>query len=123
MVRLGVLDEGVDARMSELQARLKATRSALTRLDGICDDENIPEQSRQRLRDLYEERIRRYQAGLDAGQVTEEYAERSAAWSHWRRELFAAEREAVLSMRDAGEINVGVMRRIERDLDLEELRL
>ncbi len=123
VVRLGVLDESLDARMSELQARLKATRSALTRLDGICDDENIPEQSRQRLRDLYEERIRRYQAGLDAGQVTEEYAERSAAWSHWRRELFAAEREAVLAMRDAGEINVGVMRRIERDLDLEELRL
>ena len=43
-------------------------------------------------------------------------------WSHWRRELFDAEREAIVSLRDAGEINADVMRRVERDIDLEELR-
>jgi len=66
--------------------------------------------------------VRRYEAGLEAGRVTEEYAESSAAWSRWRRELFAAEREAIISLRDAGEINAEVMRRVERDMDLEELR-
>lgn len=39
-----------------------------------------------------------------------------------RRDLFTAEREAVISLRDAGEINAEVMRRVERDIDLEELR-
>lgn len=109
--------------MAELQARLKATRAALGRLEGICDDENIPARSRERLREIYEERIRRYQAGLEAGQVTDEYQESSAAWTRWRRQLFAAEREAVIRLRDAGEINASVMRRVERDIDLEELRL
>ena len=123
IVALGVRDEGHDARMAELQARLKATRAALDRLDGICDDENIPARSRERLREIYDERIRRYEAGLEAGQVTDEYQESSAAWSRWRRQLFAAERETVISLRDTGEINAGVMRRVERDIDLEELRL
>jgi hypothetical protein len=34
-----------------------------------------------------------------------------------------AEREAVLRLRDRGEINDEAWRRIERDLDLEELRM
>lgn len=37
-------------------------------------------------------------------------------------ELFEAEREAVISMRDRGEISPEIMRRVERDLDLEEAR-
>jgi len=122
ILSLGVRDEGNDARMAELEARLKATRAALGKLDGICDDENIPDRSRERLREIYEERIRRYESGLEAGHVTDEYQESSAAWSRWRRELFDAERETVVSLRDAGEINADVMRRVERDIDLEELR-
>ena len=122
IVSLGVRDEGNDARMAELEARLKATHAALGKLDGICDDENIPARTRERLREIYEERIQRYESGLEAGRVTDEYQESSAAWSRWRRELFAAEREAVVSLRDAGEINADVMRRVERDIDLEELR-
>ncbi len=122
ILSLGVRDDGDDARMAELQARLKATRSALERLDGICNDENIPARSRERLREIYEERIRRYESGLEAGRVTDEYQESSDAWSRWRRELFDAEREAIVSLRDAGEINADVMRRVERDIDLEELR-
>ena len=47
----------------------------------------------------------------------------SATWRKWRRELIAAERDALLSSRDAGEIGPEVMRRIERDLDLEESRI
>ncbi len=38
-------------------------------------------------------------------------------------ELLAAEREALLSLRDEGKISPEVMRRIERDLDLQESRL
>jgi Na+/H+ antiporter len=122
ILSLGVRDEGDDARMAELDARLQATRAAIDRLDGMCDDESIPARSRDRLREIYEERIRRYESGLEAGRVTDEYQETSNAWSHWRRELFDAERDTIVSLRDAGEINADVMRRVERDIDLEELR-
>jgi CPA1 family monovalent cation:H+ antiporter len=40
-----------------------------------------------------------------------------------RRAVIEAEREAVLRLRDRGEIDDEVWRRIERDLDLEELRM
>lgn len=75
------------------------------------------------MREYYEGSMQRYTAGLEAGGTTEEYAKSSGDWRDWRRELLAAEREAVLSLRDAGEISTEVMRRIERDLDLQESRL
>ena len=37
--------------------------------------------------------------------------------------MIEAEREAVIRLRDDGRISDDVMRRVERDLDLEELRL
>jgi len=40
-----------------------------------------------------------------------------------RRELIDAERKAVVELRNTGEISDEVMRRVERDLDLEESRL
>ena len=75
------------------------------------------------MREHYEKRIRRYEAGLQAGGTTEEYVESSAAWRDWRRELLSAEREAIVSMRDRGQLPPEVMRRIQRDLDLEEARI
>ena len=122
ILRLGVKDEGNEDRMAELDARVKATHAALERLDGICDEETIPDRSQARLREIYEERIRRYESGLEAGRVTDEYRESSEAWISWRRELFDAERDMIVTLRDRGEINAGVMRRVERDIDLEELR-
>ena len=40
-----------------------------------------------------------------------------------RRAVIDAERGAVLRLRERGELNDEVWRRIERDLDLEELRM
>ena len=110
-------------RLVELRARLDAARAALEKLERLGDDGRVSPESRERMREYYDERIRRYEAGLQAGGTTEEYAESSAAWRDWRRELLAAEREAVLSSRDQGKISPEVMRRIERDLDLEESRI
>jgi len=39
------------------------------------------------------------------------------------REIIAAERGALLALRNEGRITDEVMRRVERDLDLEETRL
>jgi CPA1 family monovalent cation:H+ antiporter len=75
------------------------------------------------MREYNEERIRRYESGLQEGGSTQEYTESSLSWRNWRRELLAAERDAIVSLRDRGEISPEVMRRIQRDLDLEESRI
>src|SRR5439155_8032884 len=40
-----------------------------------------------------------------------------------RRELISVERSTVIGLRNQGVINDGALRRVERDLDLEEIRL
>ncbi len=116
-------DGGQEGTLMELRARLEGARAALERLDRICEDEAVPDGAKEQMRDSYEDRIERYEAGIEAGGATEEYSESSAAWRRWRRDLIGAERDAVLSLRDSGEISPEVMRRIERDLDLEESRI
>jgi NhaP-type Na+/H+ or K+/H+ antiporter len=120
---LRVVDEGDEGTLLELRARLEGARAALDRLDRICEDETVPDGARDQMRDQYGGRIRRYEAGIEAGGATEEYEESAAAWRRWRRDLIGAEREAILAMRDRGEISPEVMRRIEHDLDLEESRI
>jgi monovalent cation/hydrogen antiporter len=120
---LRLKDDGSEGTLMELRARLEGARAALERLDRICEDERVPDGAREQMRDQYEVRIERYEAGIDAGGATAEYSESSATWRRWRRDLIGAEREAILALRDRGEINPEVMRRIERDLDLEESRI
>ena len=120
---LGFREDRDAARISELRARLEGARSALDRLDRICAENRLTPEREQGMREYYEDRIERYEAGIRAGGMTEEYAESSAAWRRWRRDLIEAERHAIIRMRDGGEISPETMRRIERDLDLEESRI
>lgn len=107
----------------ELKARLEGARAALRRLEQLYKEERVPPDAQEQMREYYEQRIRRYEAGFQAGGTTKEYAESSAAWRNWRRELLAAERDAVVSLRDQDQISPEVMRRIQRELDLEESRI
>ena len=107
----------------ELKARLDAARAALEKLERLGDDGRVSPEGRERMREYYEERIRRYTSGLEAGRRTEEYDQGSSAWRKWRRSLISAERETILELRNRGELSPETMRRIERDLDLEESRI
>ncbi|HZG64367.1 MAG TPA: cation:proton antiporter, partial [Rubrobacteraceae bacterium] len=107
----------------ELKARLEGAHAALKRLEQLSKDELVSPSAEERMREYLEERIQRYESGLQEGGPTQEYSESSSSWRNWRRELLAAEREAVVSLRDGGEISPEVMRRIQRDLDLEESRI
>ncbi|MBA3793873.1 MAG: cation:proton antiporter [Rubrobacter sp.] len=120
---LGIEEDANIGRISELRARLQGARSALDRLDQICAETGLPSDNEQGMRDYYENRIQRYESGIEAGGMTEEYAQSSADWRKWRRDLIEAERDAIIHMRDGGEISPETMRRIERDLDLEESRI
>ena len=120
---LGLREDGAAARIGELRARLEGARSALQRLEQICAENGLPAENERGMREYYQDRIARYEAGIEAGGMTDEYAESSAAWRRWRRDLIEAERDAIIRMRDGGEISPETMRRIERDLDLEESRI
>ncbi|MBA2420959.1 MAG: hypothetical protein H0V57_07500 [Thermoleophilaceae bacterium] len=76
-----------------------------------------------RLRGLYDWRHRRFSAQAEGDGDGAHYDERSQAYQRLVREIIAAERGALLALRNEGRITDEVMRRVERDLDLEETRL
>ena len=80
------------------------------------------EDTAERMRGSYGFRQNRFSAWLD-GDDDGAIEERSLDFQRLRRELLAAEREAVVELRRAGEISDEVARRVERDLDLEDARL
>ena len=63
--------------------------------------------------------------GPRAGKIEDEdgIEERSLAYQRLMHEVYAAQRAALVELRNGGEISAEVMRRIEHELDLEETRL
>src|ERR671916_860893 len=57
---LRIRSDGEGDALKELQARLKASHAALGRLEQLCAYENVPPRSQERMREFYEDRIRRY---------------------------------------------------------------
>ena len=62
----------------------------------------------------------RHEDGVDH---VEEHRARLDGNNRLRRELLVAERTSLLAMRNAGVIGDEVLQRVQRDLDLEEIRL
>ena len=62
-----------------------------------------------------------FDGGIDGDGI--DYETRSEAYQRLVRDLIEAQRATVISLRDAGAINDEVLRRIERELDLEDSRL
>ena len=67
--------------------------------------------------------MRRRRFGAQADGDGDQYEERTGAYRRLMYELFDAQREALIDLRNSGAISDGVRRRIERELDLEESRL
>jgi Na+/H+ antiporter len=120
--RLGVVDDGESVQRWENKARLRAARAAIARIDQLADEDWVHAESAERMRRLYDFRVRRFGARFDD---TDDGAieEGSLAYQRLRREVLAAERGEIIRLRNQGYINDDVMRRIERDLDLEHERL
>jgi monovalent cation/hydrogen antiporter len=119
----GARDDGADAR-EDLVARRQATAAALARLDELAAEEWTRDDTIERMRALYQYRERRLtaRAGEDDGDGTD-YEHRSLKYQKIVREVISAQREAVVALRNSGEISNEVMHRIERELDLEDERL
>jgi monovalent cation/hydrogen antiporter len=121
--RFDVAEDGSDEEREEVWARLTAAAAALERLDELSIEEWTQEDTVQRVRAMYEFRRRRFK--VRAAKVDDEdgIENRSIAYQRLMHELYAAQRGALVGLRDSGKISAEVMRRIERELDLEEERL
>ncbi|HWK25684.1 MAG TPA: Na+/H+ antiporter [Solirubrobacter sp.] len=107
----------------EAIARLEAAQSALDRLDELEDEQRIGDEPLRRLRDVYRARFQRCVAVLGGERTPDALQEQRLQFTDVRRDLIAAERAAVLTLRNEGKVSQDVQRAIERDLDLEEARL
>jgi Na+/H+ antiporter len=118
---LGLEDEGL-AEKEESKARLYAAEAALARLEELADEDWVRDDTLERMRGLFGFRRERFRSRFDPdsdGAVED----RSIDFQRLMRELLGAEREAVFELRRSRRIDDSVMRRVVRDLDLEEARL
>jgi CPA1 family monovalent cation:H+ antiporter len=118
---LGVEDDGT-LEQRESKARLLAARAAMERIDELLDEEWVREDTAERVRRMYEFRVRRFSARFDEDDDGAIDA-RSYDYQRLVRELLEAQRGAIIRLRNEGRINDEIMHRIERDLDLEDIRL
>ena len=118
---LGLPDDGASERQ-ETQARLTAAQAALARLDELASQNEVSRESAQHLRKHYEAQVRSLTKRIKKA-ANEPGEDHAMTYQRLQREALQAERSAVIGLRNQGEINDEVLRRIERELDLEEQRL
>ena len=118
---LGIEDEGRTEK-EETKARLYAAEAALTRLEELASEGWVQDDTLERLRGLFGFRRERFRSRFDPGSDGA-VEERSLAFQRLMHELLRAERDAVFELRRTRRIDDQVMRRVIRDLDLEEARL
>jgi monovalent cation/hydrogen antiporter len=119
--RLGVRDTG-DEEREEVQARIEAAQAALDRLEELAHAEWIRPETVERVARLYDYRRRRFAART--GEVEDDgFEDRSVAYQRLLHDIYAAQRQVLIRLRNEGRISNDVMHRIERELDLEESRL
>jgi monovalent cation/hydrogen antiporter len=117
---LGVGSDG-SAEREETLARLKVTRAAYDRLKNLANepgvDKAVVDDLRGHLKATYA-----HQSGRQQRSLTPEDESRASAVARIRRELTAAQSREIVRLRDEGAINDAVMHKIQRELDLEDLR-
>jgi monovalent cation/hydrogen antiporter len=121
--RLGVVEDATEEEREELRARLAIARAALDRIDELEGEDWTRDGTIERVRRLYEFRRRRFK--IRAGKLEDEdgLEEGSLRYQRMMHEIYAAQRHALLDLRNSRQISSEVMRRVEHELDLEETRL
>ena len=101
-----------------------AAQAASTGSTSSPSEEWVRDETAERVRGLYEYRLRRLRA-LDGDGDGDgvDYERRSRKYQMLVREVLEAQRLALLELRDRGEIDDDTLRAIEYELDLEDSRL
>jgi CPA1 family monovalent cation:H+ antiporter len=115
---------GIDSKAAreERVARLKATHAAIAEIDRMARAELYPVQALEPLRGEYKRRLMELRAFARASDSVAADAV-SQAWRGAHKAAIAAERRRVLKLRRDRIIGDEVLRRIQYELDLEEVRL
>lgn len=121
LIRL--LDFQKDGSLEHEHARAHqaAARAAITRLDELATEDWVPQDAVSQLRSHYTHKLETLTEALD-GEGSEGFDGHIPDLQRLRQEVIAAEREAVIRLRDRGRIDDETLRVVERELDLEELR-
>jgi Na+/H+ antiporter len=132
---------GEDGSVEEAQARTEAIEAALAHLEEVAAEDGVPEDGLRYLRAYYGKRRKRietqvgqisHEHGLEDGlhhehdgsrDHVEDHRDRLAAMTRLHLDLLRVERTAIIRLRDTDVIGDDVLGRVQRDLDLEELRL
>jgi monovalent cation/hydrogen antiporter len=118
---VGIGDDG-SAVHEEVHARQAANAAALTRLDGLVSEWpthlELIDQLRLRYEHADEHLTHDHEVETAAVAPDQEATEHRAI----RQAVIDAQRLAILDLRDRGIVHDEAMRRVERDLDLEELQ-
>jgi Na+/H+ antiporter len=117
---LGLPPDGTLDR-EHAKAHLVAARAALSRLDELATEEWVPEEDLAHLRAHYAHKLEALTQAIDGG-GGERFDGHAPLKSRLRQEVLAAERAAVIGLRDRGRIDDETLRLVERELDLEEQR-
>ena len=105
----------------EAMVRLATAQAALDRLEEL-EGAGAPQEPLERLRDLYRARFAQCVEAL-GGSDAETGRAVVRRYGDMRRDLIGVERRTLLELRAEDEVAPDVLRRVERDLDLEEARL
>ena len=92
----------------------------MSRHRGAGEAEWARDDTIERVRGSYDYRQRRFAARRDGDGDVDGYEARSEAYQRLLHELIVAQRAALVTLRKQGAISDQVMRRVERELDLEE---
>ena len=127
LIRALGITGGNEEREEEIKARGDAIRAAVSHLDGL-NESDAPADIQKELRRLYgkrEERLGVWFPGSETLTHGDPQEERdwSEAYLRLKQNLLDAERAAIVRMRDQSEISDETLRRIQRDLDLDQARL
>ncbi len=124
LIRLLGVQTGDETEHELRQARRAMTEAALFRLEDLALTDDIPDAVIADQRAHLEKQLGRLSMSADgAGSDTRDGDSSKDGWStmrHLRREMLSAQRSMLIRLRSDGTINDEVMRRLERDLDLEE---
>lgn len=115
---LGITADGSDEEEEE-QARTVAVEAAVARIEELATEWPGHLELIDTLRGQYSHRVTHIERDLPQSEAEQELIEHRQI----RRAVIDAEREAILRMREEGAISDEAFRRVERDLDLEELRM
>jgi Na+/H+ antiporter len=115
------LAEDGSLEQEEEAARMKVFQAAFARLEELAHEDWVSQEIIEDLRTHYGQMKHKHKARIDVNDNI--FAERIASYRRLQRELLAAKRKTLIALRDSGIINDEVLRKIQYDIDMEEIRL